>query len=163
LSLSSLTAVGPCVLLFLLPAQAGAAPGHTGNEAQAVPSPATLARGWLGIGFDYVEAEEAGARVGRLVVLGVAPKSPARTAGVLAGDVIVALEGKSFIFANRQAALERFASIRPGDTVRLTVLRGHSKLEMAVVAAPMTAEQAAAIQRSYVAADKADKERPSPR
>ena len=126
MSLSSLAAVGPCVLLFLLPAQGETAAGYAGNEAQAVPSPATLARGWLGLAFDYVEVEEAGARVGRLVVLGVASKSPARAAGVLAGDIIVALEGKHFIFASRRAALERFASIRPGDTVRLTVLRGHS-------------------------------------
>ena len=84
--------VALCLLLLNSPLAADPGTLTGGAETQPLPTATSVARGWLGLGFDYVEVEEGGARAGRLVVLGVAPNSPARTAGVLAGDVIVALE-----------------------------------------------------------------------
>jgi predicted metalloprotease with PDZ domain len=79
-------------------------------------APAPGERGWLGI----VGRDDDGA----VVVMRVEATSPARTAGVLVGDVIMEVDGTSIAsFADLR---DEVAARSPGTDVTLTVLRGSS-------------------------------------
>ena len=83
------------------------------------------------------EIEGIGARVAlvsqRATVVQVMPKSPARTAGVRAGDVLVAIDGQSTLGQTLQQVVNRLRG-KTGSTVQLRLARVGSKnpLEMSV-------------------------------
>ena len=66
-----------------------------------------------------------------LLVEGVYPKSAAAEAGVLAGDVLLTLDGKPMAYAVQIADFE--ASLVAGRVVAATVLRGQSELDLELV------------------------------
>ncbi|HEV8308229.1 MAG TPA: S1C family serine protease [Methylomirabilota bacterium] len=112
--------------------------GLVGGVALAVPAALawrladTLARqgyvtrGWLGIGSQPVRIPPA-QRAGRehaagLLIVEVAPESPAEHAGLLLGDILVALDGRPVADAEDLQAL--LVGDRVGRPVPVEVLRG---------------------------------------
>ena len=82
----------------------------------------TIARGWLGVS---VEDGEAG-----VMVAGVERSGPALRAGVLAGDVVVALNSDHIDSA--RSLIRAVASMPPGKVVRLTVRRAGHEVELPI-------------------------------
>ncbi|MCC7199101.1 MAG: trypsin-like peptidase domain-containing protein [Gammaproteobacteria bacterium] len=84
-----------------------------------------VARGWVGVVPQDIPAEHArqfGFPVGAVVVAGLYVGSPALEAGMQRGDIITEIDGQSVRGA--QDALARIAQLRPGQTTRITWLRG---------------------------------------
>lgn len=78
-----------------------------------------VSRGYLGVGLQPVALPD---HQRGLIVLSVEPKGPAAAAGVLIGDVLTALEGKTVADTDDvQTALE---SSNAGQTIEAAVLRG---------------------------------------
>ena len=65
-----------------------------------------------------------------LLVVGVSADGPAAQAGVLVGDLIVALDGQTI--AGPEELLDLLASNKVGKTAKLSVLRGGTPMELAV-------------------------------
>ena len=89
-----------------------------------------------------------------LVVRGTLPDGPAAKAGILPNDLIVAINGKPLSFGDDVDLLDFFASIRAGDRVEATLLRGDEKRKVVLVAAAMTAEQQERWKQNYELAKK---------
>lgn len=97
-----------------------------------------IARGWLGAGLTPVmvpEAlrESAGTEFGMMVV-SLAPGAPAEQAGILPGDVVLALDGK--LAARRRGLAELLGPETIGRTIPVRVMRaGALRTVQAVIAA----------------------------
>jgi S1-C subfamily serine protease len=94
--------------------------------AEALLQSGTIKRGYLGIASQPVELGER-QRAGRsqesgLLVVHVDESGPAHTAGVLIGDILVGLDGKTVTDAEVLLAL--LAGDRVGKTIRADVIRG---------------------------------------
>ena len=74
------------------------------------------ARGWVGL-----ETEK---QDGKLVVTSVEPEGPARLAGIVVGDVLVAMDGVEFNQVNEKALYAVKKNHQVGSTVTYTVARG---------------------------------------
>ncbi len=85
-------------------------------------------RGWMGLEAQPLPGP--GNRQ-RLAVTATAPDSPAREAGIRVGDVITRIDGRQIV--DGRSAIQQVALSRPGDVVRVTVLRGARRLELRVV------------------------------
>lgn len=72
-------------------------------------------------------------RTSGVVVLRVVQPSPAATAGVRAGDVIIAVNGQDT--ASAEAFIAALRTVKPGDRVQLTVLRGAATQQIQVTVA----------------------------
>ena len=118
-------------------ASAGAAPSAAQNRpssaasAGAAPSPgappAQGRRASLGTVPDF-GFEGAGVRVS-----GAVPGSPAEKAGIQAGDILTAIEGKPV--PTLQVYSDMLRSLAPGQSVRVTVLRQGKELTLSVTLA----------------------------
>ncbi len=76
-------------------------------------------RGWIGIEYDDSTSGKP------LRIYRVVPGSPAEAAGLLAGDVLIAMDGLRFDNPNsRDKIAERRSKQGPGSNVQYTVLRG---------------------------------------
>lgn len=84
-----------------------------GRDAGGVSSTPSPARAWLGVRVAY---EADGARI-----LEVVPDSPAEEAGLRPGDRIVAIDGEPV--DAKHPLPDTLRRYRPGDTVRLTIIR----------------------------------------
>ena len=101
-----------------------------------------IARGYLGVGMQPVAFPEAarqslgiGAERGLLVVA-VAPGSPAEKAGILLGDIIVLVEGASIqSMQNLQAFLD---SENVGKSIAIDVVRGGKLVKVSVTVGEKT-------------------------
>jgi len=101
-----------------------------------------LADAWWGFDAESLDKEAAaalGAKLGALVTT-VEDNSPASAAGLRRGDAVVMVEGSPVHDADELRFLLR--DIPLGNRVMLGVVRGKQKLEVAVTAAPLTAERA---------------------
>jgi S1-C subfamily serine protease len=67
---------------------------------------------------------------GGLVTVHVEPSGPADQAGILLGDVLVRLQGKSL--EGLETVQQVLSSAKPGDKIAVTVLRGGSPTELEV-------------------------------
>src|SRR5579872_4193230 len=88
-------------------------------------NPAEKKQPYVGVYTEGVTLEGEPARTA-IRIIGIFPGSPAETAGLKVGDVIVELEGKPFAVAPAQAPNDfraRVIAHEPGDRVDLTVLR----------------------------------------
>ncbi len=82
-------------------------------------------RGWLGVSPADVSDEQArqlGLPQGGVVVVKTDNPSPAQSAGLLRGDIVVAINGRKV--RNSEDALVQIAALQPGSSVTLQVLRG---------------------------------------
>jgi len=87
-----------------------------------------VARGWIGIEPQDVPADAAaamGIKSGAYVA-GLVRASPGDKAGVRPGDILLSLNGNPIL--NAANALAQFALTRPGQTVRLKVLRNQREI-----------------------------------
>jgi S1-C subfamily serine protease len=101
-----------------------------------------LADTWWGFDAESLDKEAAaalGAKTGALVT-SVEDSSPASAAGLRRGDAVVKVEGSPVHDADELRFLLR--DIPLGNRVMLAIVRGKQKLEVAVTAAPLTAERA---------------------
>jgi S1-C subfamily serine protease len=96
-----------------------------------------VARGYLGVGLQPVrlpEAQAAGlglASGAGFVIVGMEPGGPAERAGLLVGDVLVAVDGRPLAsLDDLQAAI---GGERVGQAARLSLVRGGAAAELAVV------------------------------
>lgn len=101
------------------------------------PLPANIAArevrySYLGTGVEPLPAASycESARPGIQVVY-VPKDSPAAVAGILAGDILLTLDGQKIFFPNQLSALVR--SYEPGTSVAIELLRGTEKLTKTVV------------------------------
>lgn len=79
--------------------------------------------GYLGTSSVYeVEGER-----GRLRLTSIEPGSPAARAGLEAGDVVVAIDGRALRFGDRFEFAHAARARRPGDLLRYTVQRGEEQ------------------------------------
>jgi S1-C subfamily serine protease len=95
-----------------------------------------IARPYLGIAMQAVSLPEAlrsklkTSTNGGLMVLHVEPSGPAEKAGIVLGDVIVELQGKAALDTDNLRDL--LASAKIGDTVKATVVRGGSPVDVSL-------------------------------
>ncbi len=116
--------LSPLFLALLLPI------GAVAQQARSAPRP-DPAPGWLGVAYEARWVQRDGQCEPQVLVEQVIHGSPAERAGLRAGDTLVAVDGRP-IPAGR---LEEMAGrLRPGDPVRLRVLRGGGEREIVAVA-----------------------------
>jgi len=90
-------------------------------------------RGWIGVQVQEITPDlikafnlpEKGA-----LIAGISHNSPAARAGLLPGDVLVAIDNKSVV--NAHGVLETVASLPPGQLVRATLIRNGKSLEAVI-------------------------------
>lgn len=113
------------------PAQAG--PAKEDPTPTATPGPA---RPWLGLALaplnDRTAARLNITKRDGVVVLRVAPESPAAAAGVLAKDVITAINGTAV--TTLPEVRKQLEQVKPGDTVQLSIYRGDQPITVSVKA-----------------------------
>jgi S1-C subfamily serine protease len=104
------------------------------NAAQAITERATARRGYLGIAAQPVrvpERQQAGhGRPDALLVVGVKDGSPAADAGLLVGDLLLALDDVTL--SSPEELIDLLVSDRVGRPVSLKLLRGTSPLTVQV-------------------------------
>lgn len=101
-------------------------------------------KGWAGL-----ETEKA--KTGGYQVVSVAADGPAAGAGLQAGDVLVALDGVKLAPENKEKLMKIKKGMTPGSAVNYVVLRGGTKLQVAVTLTEMPeSEVAEAVGRHMV-------------
>jgi len=101
--------------------------------------PTTMSSGWLGFGFDCsncsVETRTDGRRVWRFPtapsIAGIEAGSAAEFAGLQVGDVVREIDGVSLTWP---AGAARFSAIKPGQKVKLTIVRKGKVQEVTMTA-----------------------------
>ena len=96
-----------------------------------------VARGWLGLGLQPVSIPagwraSAGLDAG-LMVISLAASGPAEQAGVLPGDILLAVGGATA--PHMRAVAKALASLAAGTTVTLRLLRGGTPIELSALVA----------------------------
>ena len=115
--------------------------------------------GWLGFGFVSPSNRCANQPVRALIVRRVAPGGPAEEAGLVAGDVIVAMQGKKIEFRSDAEALEALSHVHAGERLVLDVVRGQRKDTITIRAAEMDDDQLALWNRNFEMARQRDAKR----
>jgi len=82
----------------------------------------TLVEGFLGVGIDDRSDGGSGA-----LITEVSPGSPAADAGIEAGDIVVAADGRSI--AGLGGLVDRIRDTEPGGSLTLTILRDGDRIE----------------------------------
>ena len=94
-----------------------------------------VARGWIGAAMQPVRFDPTTRqrlqRDGGLLVMSVEPDAPASVAGLLIGDVIVAVDGRRL--ENSDALLDLLSGDVVGKSLRLDVVRGGQQLSLDVL------------------------------
>jgi S1-C subfamily serine protease len=88
---------------------------------EQIISTGRVSRGWLGVSARDVVQETTGAGTGAALV-GLLRGGPADKAGLLAGDTVVAINGK--VIADTAALVSETAALSPGTRTQFKVLRG---------------------------------------
>ena len=95
------------------------------NAVDQLIDSGAVARGYLGIQLDAVSpalAEALSVQRGAAQIVSVADDSAAKEAGIRAGDVIVALDGREL--RDYREIFSAVGNRRPGDQIRVTYVRG---------------------------------------
>ena len=94
----------------------------------------SVTRGWIGVGVQDVTAELAEsfklAQAGGALISEVLRGGPADKAGVKAGDVLIAVNGKPV--ADSSGMLNLIAGLQPGQQAALKVVRNQAQTELSV-------------------------------
>jgi S1-C subfamily serine protease len=94
--------------------------------------------GWVGVELDFDEA------TGVPTVTKVVPGSPAQAAGIMPGDVLVALNGTRIGNDNEEALTKARKDWKPGQAVTYTIKRDGQDRQVDLTLAPMPADVMAA-------------------
>jgi serine protease Do len=104
-----------------------------------------VTRGWIGVQIQPVTAEIAESlglkKAEGALVAEPQPNSPAASAGIQSGDVIVAVDGKPVRDARDLA--KRISAMAPGTSVKLTILRKGEEKAMALTLGELPKERQA--------------------
>jgi serine protease DegQ len=103
------------------------------KTAATVLEHGSMKRGFLGLAGQPVslpENQRADSREQALLVVGVTSGSPAASAGVLVGDVLLAFDGHAI--ESPEELLDLLLGDRVGRSVPITVLRGGSRVDLSV-------------------------------
>lgn len=119
-------------LLLLVACTAAPPPQPASVAATAEPSPP----GYLGLGVTYHKPDPAQSRSGWLMVRHVPDDGPAFRAGLTPQTVITAIDGQPITFPDDAAMLEWLKTLRPGQSIRLTIA-GENPRELTLVAAEL--------------------------
>ena len=91
-----------------------------------------VTRGWLGVEGTEISARAAlatgDAGINGALIVGVFIDSPADKAGVVAGDIVVAVDGKPVL--GIRDLLNKITLHKPGEQVQITVFRGPEQLTL---------------------------------
>ena len=91
-----------------------------------------VTRGWLGVEGTEISARAAlatgDAGIKGALIVGVFIDSPADKAGVVAGDIVVAVIGKPVL--GIRDLLDKITRHKPGEQVHVTIFRGPEKLDL---------------------------------
>jgi len=87
-------------------------------------------RGWVGVSITVQTTQDGAGTQTSTTVTGVSIGSPAYEAGILAGDVLVSVNGSPWLPRD----------LRPGDTVRMVLRRGGARRVVTLTAAPRPAD-----------------------
>jgi PDZ domain len=118
-------------------------PGAAGGDGDQKPS----ATGWLGLIFQQVIRKQGEPRVGARI-LGLLPGGAAQRAGLRAGDIVVALDGKRVI--GLEALARDAARRKPGAMVVLDVIRGGRHFKVTVPILAFSEQEEAKVMAIYV-------------
>jgi len=91
--------------------------------------------GWIGLGLQYQAGQEG--KPGMFYVRHVVPGGPAAIAGVQPQDMILSINGKTPQYKDSLTAMRAWANVRPGDVLRLIVIRAGRRHTMSVTSAVM--------------------------
>ncbi|MES2151476.1 MAG: Do family serine endopeptidase [Pseudomonadota bacterium] len=95
----------------------------------------SVTRGWIGVESQDITPELADsfglARQSGAIIAGVVRNSPADAAGILPGDILLAVDGKQVASTNEM--MNRIAELVPGGKARMTVLRKNREATLDVV------------------------------
>ena len=95
-------------------------------------------RGWIGV--------EINDDAGSMQITRVLPDSPAQKAGLVAGDVLYAVNGVQYAESNQDTLSVIRAKMTPGSTFTFTILKGgKDKQDVPITLAPMPEEVMAAM------------------
>jgi C-terminal processing protease CtpA/Prc len=95
-------------------------------------------RGWIGV--------EINDDAGSMQITRVLPDSPAQKAGLVAGDVLYAVNGVQYAESNQDTLSAIRAKMTPGSTFTFTILKGgKDKQDVPITLAPMPEEVMAAM------------------
>lgn len=93
-----------------------------------IPTVKESPRPWLGVSITEIEGEPDAASGPGLTLARISEGGPARAAGLLAGDVLLAVDGRVIeAAANLKAALQ---DRKPGDEIHLTIVRGSRVMQL---------------------------------
>jgi S1-C subfamily serine protease len=137
-------------------------PSSSPSLAGEPPPKRSVARGWLGFGFE-LHREPGKAVPVWLHVRRVTEGGPAFKAGLRSQDVIVEIDDKPLRFATDTAALDFFSSRRAGEKVILTLARATGRTRLTVVAEPPPPRAATTWKRNYDQAGVRDARHARPR
>lgn len=112
-----------------------------------------IARPWLGMAL-AVRTSPTGAKF--LYVVQVGPGTPAARAGMRAGDVITALDGKKVSSRDELDVMEFVSRLKIGRKLKLTVTRAGAQMQKVVLVERLPPEYESAWQNSF---DRATRER----
>lgn len=93
-----------------------------------------VSRGWLGVQIQSIDLNRARnygySYNGGVAIIAVVPNSPASTAGVMQGDIVLKLDGKSV--KDSAAFFQRVAAIKPNNSIPVIVLRSGREKELSI-------------------------------
>jgi S1-C subfamily serine protease len=110
--------------------------------------PAAPCPGWLGLGFRYQPPAHGNAD-GWIYVQRLALAGPAERAGLVAGDVISAIDGQPIRYIDELSVLQRLSRVRAGTVVHLTIRRGTRTVVVYLTAVSASKEQCATWRKSF--------------
>jgi S1-C subfamily serine protease len=96
----------------------------------------TPRRGYIGVAVQAVDlppAQRAEGRERALLVVGVSDSSPAASAGINVGDLIVAVDGKAV--SSSDELLDHLSSRKAGETIAVSTVRGGVTREVSIAIA----------------------------
>jgi predicted metalloprotease with PDZ domain len=96
---------------------------------------------WAGLSYDKTET-------GGMTVKSVTPNSPAATAGIQPGDVLVAINGAKI--TDKEAIKKAKSEMKVGSAVQYTISRGGAEQQLAVTMAAMPPEVFASVVGSHM-------------
>lgn len=99
-------------------------------------SGAAFAKGRLGFAVQVATDGMLSTTLQEVKVSSVRPDSPAQKAGLLAGDVITELAGKRIAGSSGLDLKKTMAGVKPGDHLKLVVLRAGKLLPLDILAGP---------------------------
>ncbi len=101
-----------------------------------------VVRGWLGIEAQTLSTdviESANLKTGGVLVTAIMHNGPAENAGLIPGDIMIAIDGKNVTSPDQ--AIETITELVPGKEVKINILRGWEQQELVARIAQRPAAQ----------------------